>query len=118
MNCTDLVFEFESSRFKEIIGVKRVANGFEYAVITTNRSVFNLIPTAKALEMWAADLIDFLENLIVFEMPNNNADASSEIQLSRNIDTVGLPDEIIGICHFLSYLNALDPIDIFLLKIH
>lgn len=113
MSCPDLVLEFEKSQFKDIIGVKIAANGFEYAVRSkATGNVFELIPSAKMLKMWPNALIDYLEDRIVFQMPDGNAHASPGIQLSRNVDIVGLPDEIIGNCFFkfLSiHSNALDP---------
>lgn len=114
MSCPDLVFEFEKSQFKDIIGVKIAAIGFEYAVRSkATGNVFELIPTAKMLKMWPNALIDYLEDRIVFQMPDGNAHASPGIQLSRNVDIVGLPDGIIGNCFFIQFLsihsNALDP---------
>lgn len=54
---------------------------------------FKLIPSREMLEMWPKDLINFLENKIVFAMPQQS-NASAVGQLALNI--VGLPDEIIG----------------------
>lgn len=96
MGCEDLVLKFETSQFRNIVGVKAVAKKFEYAVTNTTPSAFFLVRSAKALKMWPNDLIDFLEKRIVFEMPKENAAALPEIQLSQNINVVGLPDEIIG----------------------
>lgn len=93
--CDDLIFDFEKSRLDKFFGVKIVPNGLEYAITTKDR-YFDLIPATKTLKLWPNKLIDFLESRIVFEMPNETPNAPQEIQLSRNVDVVGLPDEIIG----------------------
>lgn len=97
--CADLIFDFEKSRLNYFFGVKTVPNGLEYAIKTNHPScTLDLIPATNSLKMWPNKLIDFLESRIVFEMPVETSNDSQEIQLSRNVDVVGLPDEIIGNC--------------------
>lgn len=112
LSCPKLVFDYEKSRFEEIVGVKVVASGIDYVIKTSDQYSFELIPSAKAMEFWPDHVVDFLEERIVFEMPeisNENGEATApempnendealapEIQLTRSIDLIGLPHEIIG----------------------
>lgn len=112
MTCPKLVFDYEKSRFEDIVGVKVVARGIDYVIKMNDKYAFELIPSANAMEFWPDHVVDFLEERIVFEMPeisnengeatapempNKNGESSApEIQLTRSIDLVGLPHEIIG----------------------
>lgn len=91
LNCEELLFDFEKSRLKHIVGAKIVPNGFEYVIILNDYYAFEPIPANKTLKMWPNELIDFSEIRIVFEMPDERHAHSPEVQLSRNLVTISAP---------------------------
>ena len=102
MSCKFLVLEFETKEVHRIVGVS-AENGFSYATFGRNRQ-FHMVPSNFAQEMWIDAMVNFLENRIVFEMPNMPDADTLPIELTSNIDVVGLPDEIIGNFFMLAHI--------------
>lgn len=98
IRCEFLVLQFETKKYHNIVGVSTSADGFRYATFGTGREILHMVPSDFAREMWIDAVIDFLENRIVFSMPNQpNADTSTlELSSNMDVDVDGIPDEIIG----------------------
>lgn len=150
MNCPGMIRDFENSRFKAIIGMstssaflfwfkKRFhikllftkgatsdARGIKYAIALQLQSEFVIMRSKEVFEKWPMHLIDYLENQIEFQMPQQHSTNDGEINPSN---AIGLPARIVGkwlsISHYVCFqilrcrncsdvfsLNRIEPIKI------
>ncbi|XP_031634311.1 uncharacterized protein LOC116347737 [Contarinia nasturtii] len=94
MNCPDLLKDFEKSRLKFIVGVALLESGkIAYAIKFKDCQSLELIESDEAFQNWPNELIDFLENAVVFQMPVSSGETN---ELVVNNSMVGLPKAIIG----------------------
>lgn len=71
------------------------AGGIQYAIALTLPNEFVIMPSNEVFEKWPMQLIDFLENQIDFQMPQQSVDSTNVVEINPS-NAVGLPTNILG----------------------
>lgn len=86
-------------------GAKAAAYGIQYAVGLKYEQGIQLMRSDQLMNHWKSELIDYLENQMVFEVPQQPPPSANAIEMNPR-NAVGVPSKILG--EFISLSNRFD----------